>query len=126
MNKAVFSFTDYDIEIELAGHTFSLDCSSDTGDKLKEIGEQLNSLTEAYEKGEKTKEDICDFGKNAIDILLGENAAEKLLKGRKHLISDITDIIVFLSETVATFQAERRSQALNRAQRRAMSKAQKK
>lgn len=122
MNTPVFEFTNYDVEVIIAGHKFTMDCSTDTGDYLKKVAGELHSLADEYSKGQITKENILAYGRKIIDNLLGEGAAETVLAGRKHKISDITDICLFLAQIAAEFQAKKKSQTQNRAQRRAQKK----
>ena len=122
MSISAFEFTNYEVEVTLAGQKFTMDCSTDTGDYLKEVSEKMRELAEEYGKGEKTKDDLVTFGKGVIDRILGDGAADKLLSGRTHLISDISDICMYLGEIAAQFQNERKAQTMNRAQRRAQKK----
>lgn len=122
MSIPAFEFTNYEVEVTLAGQKFTMDCSTDTGDYLKEVSQKMRELAEAYGNGDKSKDDVCEYGKEVIDHILGDGAADKLLEGRKHLVSDITDICVYLTEIAAQFQKERKAQTMNRAQRRAQKK----
>ena len=117
MNSNVFEFTNYDVEVELAGHKFTMDCSTDTGDYLKNAGAELKKLAKGYSAGTVSKENICEFGRDVIDRLLGSGSAETLLNGRKHEVSDIVDICVFLAQIAAKFQTKRVARAENRVQR---------
>lgn len=119
MDTPVFEFTNYDVEIELAGQKFIMDCSSDTGDYIKKVSEELRDLAKKYAEDKCTKEDVCVYGRSIIDKLLGTGTAKKLLVGRKHELSDIMDICLFLTKVVAEFGAKKRTQAENRAHRRA-------
>ncbi len=119
MDKRVFNFTDYDIPVTIAGQEYSLNCSSDTGDYLKQVSADLRQFAEDIGKGEKTRDDVVAYGMGVVDRLLGAGAGEHLLGHRQNKVSDIIDLCVFLSEVAADFQKERRKAVENRAQRRA-------
>lgn len=119
MNTQKFEFVNYDVDVEIAGQKFTFDCSSETGDYLKECSSELMNLAKQIEAGEKTVEDAIQYGVSMVDRLLGEGAAEKLFSGRKKRLSDITDLCVWLTEVATKFQNERIKVHQNRAQRRA-------
>ncbi len=102
-----FEFTNYDVEIKISGHVFTLDCSSDTGDKLKKCSGELRALAEAIGKGEKASDDAVLYGMIMLDTLLGEGASDKIFDGRKKRVSDIVDICLWLTKIAAEFQKER-------------------
>jgi len=106
-----FEFTNYDVPIKINGCTFTLDCSSDTGDYLKKSSVELRELAQAMERGEKTTDDAVQYGMTMLDTLLGEGAAEKAFAGRKKRVSDITDICVWLTQVAAEFQLEHKKTA---------------
>ncbi len=102
-----FEFTNYDVEIKISGHIFTLDCSSNTGDYLKKCSGELRELAEAMERGEKTSDDAVQYGTAMLDTLLGDGASDKIFADRKKRVSDITDICVWLTQVAAEFQRER-------------------
>lgn len=122
MEKQIFQFTNYDVPVEIAGQEFILNCSTDTGDYLKEVSADLRELAEKIAAKEKTREDILDYGCGVIDHLLGAGAAEKILGTRKNKVSDVMDVCTFLAEVANKFRAERQKAQGNRAQRRAAAK----
>lgn len=122
MNTQKFAFTNYDVEIEISGHTFTMDCSSDTGDYLKKCAGDLREMAEAISRGEKTAEDAVSYGAAMLDTLLGDGAFEKVFEGRKKRLSDVADICVWLTQVATKFQQERNKVNMNRAQRRAAAK----
>lgn len=122
MEKRVFEFTNYDVPVTIAGHEFTMDCSSDTGDYLQKVSKELKNLSAEMAAGTKTKDDVISYGMGVIDKLLGAGAAAKVLGNREHKLSDVLDLCVFLSETAAAFKAERQKIQGNRAQRRAAAK----
>lgn len=117
-----FEFTDYDVPVEIGGCKFNLDCSSETGDYLKQCSQELRELAAAIGSGEKTADDAIEYGTKMLDTLLGEGASEKVFAGRRKRLSDVTDICVWLTEIAAKFQQERIKTQQNRAQRRASQK----
>ncbi len=118
-----FEFTNYDVEIKISGHIFTLDCSSDTGDKLKKCSGELRALAEAIGKGEKASDDAVQYGMTMLDTLLGDGASDKIFDGRKKRVSDIMDIGLWLAQVASEFQRQRKNTAANRAQRRAAAKS---
>lgn len=118
-----FEFTNYDVEIKISGHIFTLDCSSNTGDYLKKCSGELLELSEAMKRGEKTADDAVQYGMDMLDTLLGDGASDKIFADRKKRVSDITDICVWLTQVAAEFQRQRKNTAANRAQRRAAAKS---
>lgn len=123
MDIQKFEFTQYDVDVEINGHTFRFDCSSETGDYMKNCASALRGLAAAIGRGEKTTADAFAFGEKMLDTLLGEGAAEKCFEGRKKRVSDITDICVWLMRIAATYQKEHEKRYTNRAQKRAAAKA---
>lgn len=118
MNIQKFEFVNYDVDVEIGGITFKMDCCSETGDYLKKCSAELRDLADAIGRGEKTVDDAVSYGCNMLDTLLGEGAAEKVFSGRKKRLSDVTDICLFLTEVAVNFQNERIKATQNRAQRR--------
>ncbi len=123
MDTQKFEFVNYNVDIEIGGHHFTLDCSSDTGDYLKKCSGELRELAEAMERGEKTSDDAVQYGTAMLDTLLGDGASDKIFADRKKRVSDITDICVWLTQVAAEFQRQRKNTAANRAQRRAAAKS---
>ena len=118
MTPQKFEFTNYNVPVDIAGHTFTLDCSSETGDYLKSVSENFRDLAKQIGSGEKSVEDAAEYGMQVLDHLLGTGAAETIFTGRKKRVSDITDVCLFLTDVAARFQEERTKLNSNRAQRR--------
>lgn len=118
MTPQKFEFTNYNVPVDIAGHTFTLDCSSETGDYLKSVSENFRSLAREIGSGEKSVEDAAEYGMQVLDRLLGKGAADTIFTGRKKRVSDITDVCLFLTDVAARFQEERTKLNGNRAQRR--------
>lgn len=118
MTPQKFEFTNYNVPVDIAGHTFTLDCSSETGDYLKSVSENFRSLVREIGSGEKSVEDAAEYGMQVLDHLLGKGAADTIFTGRKKRVSDITDVCLFLTDVAARFQEERAKLNGNRAQRR--------
>lgn len=119
MDVQKFEFTSYETDVEINGHIFRLDCSSETGDYLKKSAATLRETADAMGKGEKTADDAYAVGEKMLNDLLGEGAAEKCFEGRKKKLSDIFDICVWLSEVAAKFQQERRKKMASLAKKTA-------
>lgn len=112
-----FEFTNYDVEIKISGHIFTLDCSSDTGDYLKKCSGELLELSEAMKRGEKTADDAVQYGMTMLDTLLGDGASDKIFADRKKRVSDILDIGLWLAQVASEFQRKR---AKDRARQRSV------
>lgn len=123
MEARKFEFTNYDVPVEIGGHEFVLDCSSDTGDYLKRCSNELREMAVAIGKGEKTSEDAVEYGFKMLDKLLGQGASDKIFEARKKRLSDVTDICLWLTGVATKFQEQRRANMQgNREQRRAAKK----
>lgn len=107
MEKQIFQFTNYDVPVEIAGHEFTLNCSTDTGDYLKGAAANLRKIADQITTGEKTGDDALEYGCEIIDHLLGDGASGQILSGRTSKISDVTDVCMFLTEVAAKFRDER-------------------
>lgn len=123
MGTYKFEFTDYNVDVEINGHTFKMDCSSEIGDYLKKSASEIREIAEAINSGEKTAADALAFGMEILDTLLGDGAAEKCFEGRKKRTSDIADMCVWLADVSAAFRVKREKAYAGRAKRRAALKS---
>lgn len=119
MTTQKFEFIDYNVNLDIAGQSFTMDCSSETGDYLKVVAAELRSLAAALSDGEKTVDDAVNYGTEVIDHLLGDGAAASIFATRKKRMSDIADLCMWLTEVATKFQKERAKISGNRAERRA-------
>lgn len=122
MTTQKFEFVDYNVDLDIAGQSFTMDCSSETGDYLKGVAAELRSLAAALANGEKTVDDAVNHGTDVIDHLLGDGAADRIFAARKKRMSDIADLCMWLTEVATKFQKERARISGNRAERRAAAK----
>ncbi len=122
MTTQKFEFVDYNVDLDIAGQSFTMDCSSETGDYLKGVAAELRSLAAALANGEKTVDDAVNYGTDVIDHLLGDGAADRIFAARKKRMSDIADLCMWLTEVATKFQKERARISGNRAERRAAAK----
>ena len=122
MTTQKFEFIDYNVNLDIAGQSFTMDCSSETGDYLKSVAAELRSLATALSNGEKTVDDAVSYGTEVIDHLLGDGAATRIFATRKKRMSDIADLCMWLTEVATKFQKEREKISGNRAERRAAAK----
>lgn len=111
MKTPTFEFVNYNQEINVAGKKFTMDCSTDTSDYLKEKSQSLLDLSKAISDGTKPRDAAAKEGTEIIDHLLGAGATEKIFEGRNIRISDLMDICVFLAKTVREFNDEKRTGA---------------
>ena len=109
MEKQIFKFTDYKVDVEIDGHDFKLDCSSKTADKITAASEEFRKISTAMINGEKTVADAIEYGHAFIDELLGEGASKVIFAERDALIDDVTDLFMWISQTVSGFQTTNRS-----------------
>lgn len=122
MTTQKFEFVDYNVDLDIAGQSFTMDCSSETGDYLKGVAVELRSLAAALGNGEKTVDDAVNYGTDVIDHLLGDGAAARIFATREKRMSDIADLCMWLTEVATKFQKERAKISGNRAERRAAAK----
>lgn len=122
MEKQVFEFVNYDVPLTIGGHEFTMNCSADTGDYLKEVAGKLRTLANEVGSKEKTNADIVAYGEEVIDHLLGAGAAALLLSGRASKVSDTMDICMFLTGVAAKFSEERKKLQGDQARHGAASK----
>lgn len=122
MTTQKFEFINYNVDLDIAGQSFTMDCSSETGDYLKGVAVELRSLAAALANGEKTADDAVNYGTDVIDHLLGDGAAARIFATRKKRMSDIADLCMWLTEVATKFQKERAKISGNRAERRAAAK----
>ena len=99
----VFEFKDYTAQVQIAGTTFSVNCTAELGDKLGAISEELSALGEAIEKREKTPEDAIAGCKTVIDGILGDHAFEAIFTGRKPTVTDCSDVCLFIIDEITDF-----------------------
>lgn len=104
MDIQKFEFTNYDVPVKFGDEVFTLDCSADTGDYLREMANEFGKISDEMKSGEKNTADAINYGLEAIDKLLGAGAAEKIFAGRKKTISDVLDVCMFLLAVDAKFQ----------------------
>lgn len=122
MTTQKFEFVNYNVDLDIAGQSFTMDCSSETGDYLKGVAAELHSLAAAIANGEKTVDNAVKYGTDVIDHLLGDGAAARIFATRKKRMSDIADLCMWLTEVATKFQKERARINGNRAERRAAAK----
>lgn len=122
MTTQKFEFVDYNVDLDIAGQSFTMDCSSETGDYLKGVAAELRSLAAALANGEKIVDDAVSYGTEVIDRLLGDGAADCIFATKKKRMSDIADLCMWLTEVATKFQKERARISGNRAERRAAAK----
>lgn len=107
MDIQKFEFINYNVDVEIAGHIFSLECTSETGDFIKETANRLRSLSSEIAAGTARPTDALEYGATVIDRLLGEGACDKIFDGRKRRLDDVSDICMFLTNVAVKFQQER-------------------
>ena len=119
----VFEFRDYNLEVNIAGKEFKVDCNSDVGDKMQAFSKNGKALVDQIRAGEKTSEDALRYCADAIDGILGGGAFEQIFEGRKPTVTDCSDVLIFLSKEIADMNKAQKEATMNREQRRAAAKS---
>lgn len=119
----VFEFKDYNLELNIAGKEFRINCNSNVGDKMQAFSKNGKVMVEQLRAGEKTSEDALQYCAEAIDGILGAGAFEKIFEGRKATVTDCSDVLIFLSQEIAATNRSQKEAAMNREQRRAAAKS---
>ena len=109
MKKPKFDFASYNIDIDVAGHTFMLECSTETAEYLGTVSADLRGMIKDIAEGKELNTAVSDYCENVIDRLLGKGATEKIFTGRRKNVDDLTDVLMFLSKTIGSFQQERKA-----------------
>ena len=103
-----FEFIDYKTDVEIAGNTFKMDVSTETGDYIKTLASDMRDMASDLADGKKSKEEATNLCASAIDHLLGEGSVSKIFTSRKKNFDDLIDILMWLMEIVNEFSAKRR------------------
>jgi len=108
MSIRKFEFANHEVEVEIAGKTYAIDCTTKTGEYIGQQGNVLTELSEKLMEGEKTEADIIGVYTEIIDHLLGEGATAAIFEGREVRTDDMADICVFLASVFQEHTAAHR------------------
>lgn len=121
-----FEFRSNKVELDIAGHKFSVNCTNDLIEKTIAFGER------AIKKGNEIKnykdynlaiKETCQFCYDAIDELIEPGASKKIFEGREDNVYDCIDVINYIThEYQKTSNITNQKYSPNRAQRRAQNK----
>lgn len=96
METQIFEFKDYRVPVRVGGVDFMLDCSAETGAKLKNSGAELYRLAQELEQGEGLQE-AMDYCCGLVDALLGEGAVDKIFASRRRALADVAQVLNWLT-----------------------------
>ena len=143
INNTGFQFKSRELKLLIAGKEFVIDLAQEGAiDALLAVGSEAVAKSAELKKipitgtgAEKAKKamDVINqarmFTLEAIDKMLGEGAADKIFEGRRKDYYDALDVLDHVVSKVkqanADRMAERSSQYVNRAQKRAVKKTKK-
>lgn len=110
-----FEFRSRNVELDIAGHKFTLSSDAELSQSLKRFSKEANELAgRDIDEDEKGKEGqaICQ---KALDAILGDGAFDTICQTHELDIEDCTDIVEYIADEVALHNEANK----NRAQRRA-------
>lgn len=118
-----FNFTSKNVELLIAGHTFSVDVSDAAFMKnIQSFGETaIAKSKELNVSGDYAKalNELLDFTNESIDVILGEGSAAIIFEGRSKNFFDALDVLAYISENVNEAISSRSTgKYINRAQAR--------
>jgi hypothetical protein len=102
---AKFEFRSRKLGLDIAGNHFEIEVSTDIGDIMAEFSREGFALIPALKSGEKTIEDAVEYCRSAIDRILGEGSVDIIFKDRKIDITDLSDVILFITGEIQKFKA---------------------
>ena len=76
--KPTFTFIDYKQDVEIAGKTFTLDCSTRTGDYLQAETAQAREIAKQVVNGIADEEDAINYSAGIVDHVLGKGAVKEI------------------------------------------------
>lgn len=91
-----FAFNNYSEEIDIAGHVFTIDTSTDTGDKVRVFTLSEKELASEVASGTKPKEELLAKFQHDIDEILGKGAFDKIFEGRTPCVPDASDVMLYI------------------------------
>lgn len=97
---AQFKFRNYDLELDIEGIIFHVDCRSKTGDKIKQISQGGMKLLEDLISKRKTEDDAIKYCLAAIDGILGNGASGKIFATQAPTVTDCSDLLMFLCQEI--------------------------
>ncbi|MCC8023375.1 MAG: hypothetical protein LIO46_06340 [Clostridiales bacterium] len=108
-----FQFQTNTLELDIAGHKFSLNAGSpDFLEKISTFADQARDQAEAIDEAEDISSILNQanrFFTDTIDGLLGQGATDQIFSGREKNYYDLVDIIAYIQEEFQRFQQTRSS-----------------
>ena len=115
MNKEqtmpIFNFKDYTLELNIAGTSVVVNCSSELSDRITDYASLLTTLSEQVAKKEKNVSDAITVFRTLTDDILGQGRFEEIFKSRKPTVYDCADVLLFLITEIKKHITLRREQA---------------
>lgn len=98
------------LSIELFGRTFEIEVNKDTFSKCEGIKKQalakLKAIKESNEKCENCDNEVCDFLKESIELLIGEGAVEIMFSQKNPSIAELTGALCYIISETGTVLLE--------------------
>lgn len=107
-----FTFIDYREEINIAGQTFTIDTSTDMGDKVKAHTQEEALLAAAVGSGKKDKAELIDKLKADINDILGDGACDRIFAGRAPSVPDASDVMLYIVDFIVYHSNRRRDERM--------------
>lgn len=102
MNRFEFKDHGHAIDLDIAGHEFRLTVNAATARKLMRFGEEAQKLANSLPETVQALDEAWDFAAGCLDDLLGKGATDRIFEGREHDLRDITDVLEYISNEIAT------------------------
>lgn len=102
MNRFEFKDHGHVIDLDIAGHEFRLTVNAATARKLMRFGEEAQKLANGLPETVQALDEAWDFAAGCLDDLLGKGATDRIFEGREHELRDITDVLEYISNEIAT------------------------
>lgn len=102
MNRFEFKNHGHVIGLDIAGHEFRLTVNAATARKLMRFGEEAQKLANNLPETVQALDEAWNFAAGCLDDLLGKGAADRIFEGREHDLRDITDVLEYISNEIAT------------------------
>lgn len=95
---AKFSFKEhgYPVELDIAGHVFTLNVTKETAQKLEEYGKEAQRMGAELPDTPEGLEQAWRFMENTLDGLLGAGAMDTIFAGRDRDLLDIVDVMTYI------------------------------
>lgn len=111
-----FEFRDYHAQITIAGNSFDIDTSTETGDKVRRCTIAEKNLANEVAEGNKTNDELLEKFMGDLDSILGSGASKKIFAYRIPTVSDASDVMLYIVDYLIECNAERQADRAGRRQ----------